>query len=147
MEQNSGEPDRGPQPPFAGLSWASLILRLMTIGVVIAGIASLFAYAAGWLPHALTPARIVNTLEEVNGPHPGFRRNHAKGVCVSGYFNSNGQGTALSQASIFQPGRVPAIGRFSLSGGGSQKPRTPPTQSVAWRFSSCCRTARNGALP
>src|SRR5258707_2351389 len=55
--------------------------------------------------------------EKVNGPHPGFRRNHAKGVCISGYFDSNGRGVALSKAAIFRPGRVPVIGRFALAGG------------------------------
>jgi catalase len=85
---------------------------------VIAGVAGLFAYAGGWLtPHALTPASMINTFQEVNGPHPGFRRNHAKGVCVSGYFESNGRAVALSKASVFLPGRVPIIGRFSLAGG------------------------------
>src|ERR1700680_2066021 len=70
-----------------------------------------------WTPHRLTPAEMINRFEQVNGPHPGFRRNHAKGVCVSGYFESNGRGVALSKASVFLPGRVPIIGRFSLAGG------------------------------
>ncbi len=97
---------------------ASSIRRLLAIVGAIAAIVGLFAYAGGWLtPHALTPARIADTFQVVNGPHPGFRRNHAKGVCVSGWFKSNGQGAALSRASIFQPGRVPVLGRFSLSGG------------------------------
>ena len=93
-------------------------MRFTAIGVVIAGIAGLFAYMGGWLtPHALTSASIINRFEKVNGLHPGFRRNHAKGVCVSGYFQSSGRGAALSKASVFLPGRVPIIGRFSLSGG------------------------------
>jgi len=104
--------------PIPQLTRASLIIRFAAIGVVIAGIAGLFAYAGGWLtPHALTPASMINTFEKVNGPHPGFRRNHAKGVCVSGYFESNGRGVALSKASVFLPGRVPIIGRFALAGG------------------------------
>jgi catalase len=94
------------------------IPRLIAIGLVIGGIAGLFAYAGGWLtPHALSPARITDTFQQVNGLHPGFRRNHAKGVCVSGFFLSNGQGVSLSKASVFRPGRVRIIGRFSLSGG------------------------------
>jgi catalase len=94
------------------------IPRLVAIGIVIGGIAGLFAYAGGWLtPQTLTPARIANTFQQVNGLHPGFRRNHAKGVCVNGFFLSNGQGVSLSKASVFRPGRVPIIGRFSLSGG------------------------------
>ena len=104
--------------PIAELSRASLVLRFAAIGVLIAGIAGLFAYAGGWFtPHALSPASMINTFEKVNGMHPGFRRNHAKGVCISGYFDSNGRGVALSRAAVFAPGRVPIIGRFALAGG------------------------------
>jgi catalase len=64
----------------------------IAIGAVIVGIAGLFAYTGGWLtPHALTPAQITDRFETVNGVHPGFRRNHAKGLCFSGWFESNGQ--------------------------------------------------------
>jgi len=55
--------------------------------------------------------------ERVYGIHPGFRRNHAKGVGVSGFFESNGNGVRLSKAVVFQPGRVDVLGRFSLGGG------------------------------
>ena len=94
------------------------ILRFAAIGILITGIAGLFAYAGGWLtPNVLTPAQITDRFETVNEVHPGFRRNHAKGVCVSGWFESNGQGVQLSKAVVFQPGRVPIIGRFSFAGG------------------------------
>jgi catalase len=49
--------------------------------------------------------------------HSGFRRNHAKGVCVRGWFESNGRGAEISRAAVFSPGRVPVIGRFALAGG------------------------------
>ena len=115
---NSSESDQLPPMPLGELTRGTLIMRFTIIGVVIAGIAGLFAYASGWLTsHALTPASMINTFEKVNGLHPGFRRNHAKGVCVSGYFESNGRAVALSKASVFPPGRVPIIGRFSLAGG------------------------------
>ena len=114
----SSQPGQASQTPMTELPRAGIIRRLAAIGVVIAGIAGLFAYAGGWLrPHALTPARLTDTFETVNGVHSGFRRNHAKGVCVSGFFQSKGQGVSLSKASLFQSGRVPIIGRFSLSGG------------------------------
>jgi catalase len=100
------------------LSRKDLLVRLAAIGVGMAGIVGLFAYAGGWLsPHTLSPASMIDTFEQVNGRHPGFRRNHAKGVCVSGYFDSNGRGVELSRASVFPAGRVPVIGRFALSGG------------------------------
>ncbi len=90
----------------------------MGIGVVILCTLALFGDAAGWLkPHNLTPARFVDTFEQQNGRNPGFRRNHAKGLCVAGYFHSSGEGAALSKASVFQPGRTLVTGRFSLSGG------------------------------
>jgi catalase len=107
-----------PDSIFHGLSPSAAILRLAVIGAVLAGIAGVFASTGGWLtPRALSPTSMINTFEKVNGPHPGFRRNHAKGVCVSGFFESNGQGAPLSKASIFASGRVPVVGRFALAGG------------------------------
>ena len=102
-------------PPLKG---ANLILRLAVIGVVVVGIAALFLYAGGWFtPRVLTPTKIVDTFEHVNGIYPGFRRNHAKGVCVTGYFEGNGNGVALSKAALFATGRVPVVGRFAFAGG------------------------------
>jgi catalase len=81
-------------------------------------IAGGFFYLGGWFsPNALTPARFVDAFERTDGVFSGFRRNHAKGVGVSGYFESNGQGTRLSKAVVFRPGQVPVIGRFSFGGG------------------------------
>jgi catalase len=53
----------------------------------------------------------------VNGVHAGFRRNHAKGLGVSGFFESNGNGVRLSKAAVFPAGRLNVMGRFSLGGG------------------------------
>ncbi|MGB2634990.1 MAG: catalase family peroxidase [Candidatus Acidiferrum sp.] len=92
--------------------------RLAGIGVLLLGVVGAFFYVGGWFsPHELTQARFVDGFEKVNGVHPGFRRNHAKGVCVTGYFESNGKGTRISKASLFLRGRVPVIGRFSLGTG------------------------------
>jgi catalase len=107
------------------LSTAGTVARLTLIGVALAAVAGSFAYLGGWLtPNALTPARFTTGFEEVNGVHPGFRRNHAKGVCVSGFFESNGNGVRLSKAAVFRPGRVPVLGRFSLGGGNPVAPDT-----------------------
>src|SRR5258705_8098621 len=115
---NPGESDELSRAGPGELPRGSLILRLTVIGVLVGGIAVLFAYACGWFtPHRLSPRVMINTFEAVNGPHPGFRRNHGKGVCVSGDFESTGRGVELSKASVFLPGRVPIIGRFAFSGG------------------------------
>jgi catalase len=115
---NPGESDQTAQEHTAKLPATSLIARLAAIGFVLVGIVGSFAYVGGWLtPQALTPIRFIDRFEQGNGLHPGFRRNHAKGLCFNGWFDSNGQGTALSRAVVFRHGRVPVIGRFSLSGG------------------------------
>ena len=102
----------------APLSVSGRLARLAVIGVVILFVVGGFLYLGGWFsPYELTPARFVNGFEKVFGIHSGFRRNHAKGVCVSGFFESNGQGKRLSKAAVFNIGRVPIIGRFSLGGG------------------------------
>jgi len=92
--------------------------RLAVTGIVVLGAAGAFLYLGGWFnPEALTPARFADGFERVDGIHSGFRLNHAKGVCVSGSFESNGRGTRISKAVVFKAGRVPIIGRFSLAGG------------------------------
>src|SRR5262245_59444437 len=79
-------------------------------------------------PDALTPARFIDRFEQINGVHPGFRRNHAKGLGVFGFFDSNGNGVRLSKAAVFEPRRVPVIGRFSLDGGQPYQADRPDTR-------------------
>lgn len=124
------------EPPPAPLPSTALLARLAVIGVLLAVIAGLFLYTGGWLtPHPLAPAAMVNTFERLDGAHPGFRRNHAKGVCITGYFESNGKGQALSKAQVFRPGRVPIVGRFALAGGEPYAADTPQTiRSLAILF-------------
>jgi catalase len=113
-----------------------ILLRLAFIGAVTAGIAGAFLYAGGWFsPHWLTPSRMVDAFEVANGKHPGFRRNHAKGVCVTGYFESNGRGVPWSKAAVFLPGRIPVLGRFALAGGEPYQADAPHTvRSMALLF-------------
>lgn len=96
--------------------------------IVVLGVAGVFLYLGGWFnPQALTPARFADGFEHVDGIHSGFRLNHAKGVCVTGSFESNGRGTRLSKAVVFEAGRVPIIGRFSLPGGNPYVADEPET--------------------
>jgi len=100
------------------LGVAGTLVRLAVIGGVLPVVGGGFAYLGGWLtPGDVTPARFTDAFQQVNGVHPGFRRNHAKGIGVSGFFESNGNGLRVSKAVVFQPGRTPVLGRFSLSGG------------------------------
>jgi catalase len=106
------------------------------IGAVLAAIAVSFGYVGGWLsPHRLSPARLIDVFQQANGSHPGFRRNHAKGLCVTGFFDSNGVGSHLSRAVVFAPGRMAVVGRFALAGGQPFQADAPATvRSLAVRF-------------
>jgi catalase len=102
----------------APLTAGNRLARMAGVGILVLAVAGVFLYLGGWLSaEKLTPARFVDEFERGSGIHSGFRRNHAKGVCVRGFFDSNGQGARLSKAVVFQSGRVPVIGRFSVGGG------------------------------
>ena len=133
---NGSETELLPETPPPPLRGAGLVLRLALMNFVMAGIVGLFLYVGGWFtPRALSPATMINTFEQANGEHPGFRRNHAKGVCISGYFESNGHGAALSKAMVFLPGRLPVIGRFALAGSEPYQADAPHTvRSMALLF-------------
>ncbi|MDE1182544.1 catalase family peroxidase [Paraburkholderia sp.] len=122
-----------PSPPTARIC---VPCRLAAIGAVVVVLAGGFAYTAGWLtPKRLTTQRIVNTLETNGGVHPGYRRNHAKGLCVEGYFDSNGNAASLSKAAVFAPGRTPVLGRFAIPGGNPVAPDgSVPVRSFALQF-------------
>jgi catalase len=120
---NNLNPAQAARPP---LGVGSSLARFTLIGVALAAIAGSFAYFGGWFtPNDLTPARFVDGFEQVNGVHSGFRRNHSKGLGVSGFFESNGNSVRLSRAVVFRPARVPVIGRFSLGGGQPYAADTP----------------------
>jgi catalase len=101
----------------------------------------------GGSPHA---QQIVDAFEATSLPHPGFRRNHAKGICVTGRFESNGNASVLSRASVFDPGTYPIVGRFSAPGTDPARPdANSKVRSFALQFAlpgrEQWRTAMNSA--
>jgi catalase len=120
----------------AALLTSRSLMWVGVIGAVVIAIAACFAWTAGWFsPGRLDQTRIIDTFQAVNGVHSGFRRNHAKGVCLAGVFESNGAGARYSKAEIFKPGRVPVFGRFALAGGMPMMPDGPgAVRSMALNF-------------
>lgn len=113
------------------------VLRLLLIAAILIAIALALAWAAGWLsPGRLTAQRLVDQLQANAGVYPGYRRNHAKGVCVAGYFDSTGQAQPYSVAEVFAPGaRTPVTGRFAIPGSNPYAPDgSVPIRSMALRF-------------
>ncbi|HEY1841132.1 MAG TPA: catalase family peroxidase [Mycobacterium sp.] len=102
------------------------------VGAFLAADLTAFLTADNWIGRArLTPQTFLDGFARVFGPQPGFRKNHAKGVPVAGWFDSNGNGRVLSKAAVFAPGRTPALGRFSLAGG---NPHIADTATAARGF-------------
>jgi len=118
------------------LSFTHTALRYLAIGGLPALLMVLFAWAGGWLtPSQLSAKSLVEVIEQGSGVHPGFRRNHAKGICVVGEFVSNGRASALSEATVFQKGVFPVIGRLAIAGGNPHAPDYGvPVRSFALEF-------------
>ena len=112
-----------------------VLLCLAGIAFVLA-IGAAVAWQRGWLsPDRAEAGRLIDALETQYGKHPGFRRNHAKGVCFTGWFDSNGAAAGLSRAVVFGRGRVPVFGRLALNGGVPARPDGPDTErSMAVNF-------------
>lgn len=122
-------PENTSRPPTNSKRWMTIVAALLVL-------AGTFAYVGGWLsPRRLTPASLVDELQRAGGVHPGFRRNHAKGVCVSGYFEGNGNASVFSKAAVFTRVRTPVVGRFAIAGGNPYAPDDgAPVRSMALRF-------------
>lgn len=118
------------------LSTGQKTLRVLLIGLVPLVVLVLFLWAGGWLtPERLTADKLVSVLQQAGGEHPGYRRNHAKGICVIGTFAANGNASALSRATLFAPGNTPVTGRFAIAGGNPSAPDyAVPVRSMALAF-------------
>jgi catalase len=113
-----------------------LTLPVAAIGGAVCLLGAAYAGAAGWLsPQRVTPALIIQRFTDNAGVHPGYRRNHAKGICVVGYFDGNGSAGKYSRASVFADARTPVVGRLAIPGGNPTVPdASSPTRSMALLF-------------
>lgn len=99
-----------------------------------------------------TPQQVVGQFQKNEGVFPDYRRNHAKGVCISGYFRSSGKAARYSVAQVFASGeRTPVMGRLSIPGTNPHAwGDSTPIRGMALRFTQAdgqqWRTAMN-AVP
>lgn len=140
-------------PPAQPVRSTAALLRqpgamaaVAAIALIVIVLAAAFAWVAGWLtPGKLTQERLIDHIEAANGQiYPGFRRAHAKGICVSGWFEGNAAGKKLSRAPMFDQPRTRLMGRMSIGGG---TPYGLDTQHgcAAWPCVLSQTTARSGA--
>jgi catalase len=68
--------------------------------------------------HTLTLGRdLLQALDTMNGPHPGYRAAHAKGILLSGTFTPSPEALSLTRAPHVQRASTPVTVRFSDSAG------------------------------
>lgn len=125
------EPTKNTSTVLPRVPAAGQFTRFAAIFVTVGTLGGAFAYTAGWLtPERLTPERIVDALGQRGGDPTGHRRNHSKGICFTGEFQSNGSGARLSTASPLRQGMFPVVGRFAIAVG------NPMASDVAGRVRS-----------
>src|SRR5690349_3113351 len=104
----------------AAVSGAS---RICAAAVAISAVAMLTAPTLRAEPFEQTsPDALVSALISVYGPHPGFRKNHAKGTCATGSFVGLPEASSYSRSALFSGATIPAVARFSLGGGDPDAP-------------------------
>lgn len=113
-------PRPAPVMPMPTSHTARRLLPLAAIAVIALLLAAAFAWTAGWIGPRTTARHFIDRIESSAGKHPGFRRAHSKGVCVSGWFQGTAQGAALSSARVFSQPQVPVLGRLSIGGADPQ---------------------------
>src|ERR1700740_399998 len=99
--------------PKQSLPLAQLALIAVIVGLGVAA----FAYTAGRVsPERILPAKLGDAFPPPGAKPPlGHRRNHAKGICFTGTFEANGNGSELSRATVFERGQYPVVGRYNLA--------------------------------
>ncbi|KTF15642.1 catalase family peroxidase [Pseudoalteromonas sp. H105] len=109
------------------------VFRVCALAASMSVFATATLYFAGVFNGDKVTAQAFVDLQQGSTVHAGFRRAHAKGLCVSGNFESTGLLSAYSTATVFKQGSTPFIGRFSIAGNNPTAPDLKaPVRSLAF---------------
>jgi len=87
--------------------------------------------------NAAITADVLQAFDNLNGPHPGFRPAHAKGILIAGRFTPSPDATSLTRAPHLSRRSTPVTVRFSNATGLPNIPDSDPSASphgMAIRF-------------
>ncbi|WP_165323263.1 catalase family peroxidase [Rhizorhabdus phycosphaerae] len=114
---------------------ASAVRLAAIVGFMLLLLAA-FLWASGRLGgRGLTTQKLIDRMQGEK-VFAGFRRAHAKGVCLTGSFQSSGALAPYSRSPLFARGSTPLLGRFSLGGGNPTAPDLKaPVRSLAFVLS------------
>ncbi|MFU2509679.1 catalase family peroxidase [Pseudoalteromonas sp. ASV78] len=115
---------------------SSVVRKCLLLGSMAAFATATLYFAGVFNGDTVTAQRFVD-LQQGDEPHLGFRRAHAKGMCVSGRFESTGALASYSTAAIFNEGDTEFLGRFSIAGNNPTAPDLKaPVRSFAFVVNS-----------
>lgn len=98
-------------------------LLLVPIALIVSVLTLLFGWVAGWFDTGgLRPQAMVDTAQASGAQQAGFRRAHAKGICIVGSFTPAPAAARLSVARVFSQPSTPMLGRFSNPGNDPHAP-------------------------
>jgi catalase len=131
LRTNTSTIDREFSMPSSGL------FQRVILALAIAAASDAWADEPPAAPQKPLPVALVDALNKLsNGPHAGYRANHAKGLMVEGTFTPGKGAAAFSKAAHFA-GSVPVLVRFSDGTGVPTMPDADPNASphgMAIRF-------------
>ncbi len=100
---------------------AAALTRLTSPVMLLgAGLLYLLSGAPVAAAEPVQPNDFIATFGKIFGEHPGMRKGHAKGFCVSGHFQGDTAAASYNDGMLFNGQQYPLIGRFSMAGGNPQ---------------------------
>lgn len=109
----------------------------MNFLIKLAIFSSLVAFVGPGFAQEPTADVVVDTMEKLNGVTVGARRNHIRGICVSGTFVGSARMHSYTTSPLFSGQDIPLIGRFSLAGGNPNAPdvaRSPRGLAIEFKL-------------
>ena len=88
-------------------------------------------------PDTVSSKQLVYSLEQAYGKDVGLRRNHTKGIGVSGFFVGTPEAAEYSRSPLFSGNKIEVVGRFSIAGGdlhASDKEKSPRGLGMQFRL-------------
>lgn len=115
---------------------APAIRKLLLVSSMLIFIVVILFFVGVFNKTSVTAQEFVN-LQEGETPNVGFRRAHAKGICIKGTFESNGSLNRYSIAKVFNEKSTPFLGRFSIGGNNPTAPDLKsPVRSLSFSLFS-----------
>ena len=132
MQEPKGTTDQTRTQGLLANEKTRLIIFVLALAMLFVSIALVIRYIN---TYQVSAQEFVD-LQQGDTVYAGFRRAHAKGICLQGEFDSNGALAKYSTASIFGAQKTPLVGRFSVAGNNPTAPDLKaPVRSLAFSIS------------